>query len=100
MGFLDNLGGGMSGMLQTPEGQDMVKKFLSSPEGKDMIIGYISTPEGKQLLGSMLLGVIDRLNLNGDQKQTIRTIVEQQLQGSAAGAQPQQAGGTSGQPQQ
>ena len=43
MGFLDNLGGGMSGMLQTPEGQEMVKKFLSSPDGENMIIGYIST---------------------------------------------------------
>ena len=50
MGFLDNLGGGMSGMLQTPEGQEMVKKFLSSPDGENMIIGYISTPEGKKPL--------------------------------------------------
>ena len=48
----------------------------------------------------MLLGVVDRLNLSPDQKQMIRTLAEQQLQGSAPGAQPQQAGGTSGQSQE
>lgn len=83
MGLLDNLGGGMAGMLQTPEGQEMVKKFLASPEGQNMIVGYVSSPEGKKMLGNLLLGVVDKLNLSPEQKQTIRTIAEQQLQGSA-----------------
>ncbi|HTY15376.1 MAG TPA: hypothetical protein VMC42_06685 [Methanoregulaceae archaeon] len=90
MGLLDNLGGGMSNMLQTPEGQEMVKKFLGSPEGQNMIVEYVSSPEGRKLLGTMLLGVVDRLNLSPEQKQTIRTIAEQQLSGSApAPATPQ-----------
>lgn len=88
MGLLDNLGGGMSGMLQTPEGQEMVKKFLGSPEGQNMIVGYVSSPEGKKLLGTMLLGVVDRLNLSPEQKQMIRSLAEQQLQGSAPAPAP------------
>jgi hypothetical protein len=87
MGFLDNLGGGMSGMLQTPEGQEMVKKFLGSPDGQNMLVGYVSTPEGKKLLGTMLLGVVDRLNITPEQKQMVRTLAEQQLQGSAPATQ-------------
>jgi hypothetical protein len=89
MGFLDNIGGGMSGMLQTPEGQEMVKKFLGSPDGQNMLVGYISTPEGKKLLGTLLLGVVDRLNITPEQKQMVRTLAEQQLQGSAPAPQPQ-----------
>ena len=100
MGFLDNLGGGMSGMLQTPEGQDMVKKFLASPEGQNMIIDYISTPQGKQFLGTVLLGAVDKLNIPADQKQMIRNLADQHLQGSAPAAQAQPAGDGSGQSQE
>jgi hypothetical protein len=81
MGFMDSIGGGMSGMLQTPEGQDMVKKFLASPDGQKMVISYISTPEGKQFLGTLLLGITDKLNLSPEQKETVRQIAESQLQG-------------------
>jgi len=77
----------MAGLLQTPEGKEMIKKFLASPEGQNMIVGYISTPEGKKLLGNTLLGVVDRLNLSQEQKQVIRTIAEQQLQGPEYAAQ-------------
>ncbi len=61
----------------------MVKRFLGSPEGQDMIVGFIATPEGKKLLGNLLLHIVDRLDLSPEQKQTIRSIAEQQLQGSA-----------------
>ncbi|MEI6841600.1 MAG: hypothetical protein WCK53_10055 [Methanomicrobiales archaeon] len=81
MGLLDSIGGGMSGMLKTPEGQEMAKKFLSSPEGQNMITSYIQTPEGKQFFGTLLLGIVDKLNLSPEQKETVRTIAESQLQG-------------------
>lgn len=68
-------------MLQTPEGQDMVKKFLASPDGQKMVISYISTPEGKQFLGTLLTGIADKLNLSPEQKETVRQIAESQLQG-------------------
>jgi hypothetical protein len=83
MGLLDGIGGGMSGMLQTPEGQEMVKKFLSSPDGQNMVISYISTPQGKQFLGTLLLGIADKLNLSPEQKEMVRNIAESQLQGVA-----------------
>ena len=87
MGFLDSIGGGVSGMLQTSEGQEMVKQFLSSPDGRNMIINYISTPQGKQFLGNLLLGIVDKLNLSPEQKEMIRNIAQSQIQGPS-GAQP------------
>ena len=81
MGLLDGIGGGMSGMLQTPEGQETVKKFLSSPEGQNMVISYISTPEGKQFFGTLLLGIVDKLGLSPGQKEIEQHIAESQLQG-------------------
>lgn len=71
----------MSGMLQTPEGQEMAKKFLSSPEGLDMVTKYIQTPEGKQFFGTFLMGVADKLNLSPEQKGMLQKIAESQLQG-------------------
>lgn len=81
MGLLDGIGGGMSGMLQTSDGQEMVKKFLSSPDGQNMVISYISTPEGRQFLGTLLLGIVDKLGLSPEQKEMVRNIAESQLQG-------------------
>ena len=81
MGLLDGIGGVMSGMLQTPDGQEMVKKFLSSTEGQNMVISYISTPEGKQFFGTLLLGIVDKLGFSPDQKERVRNIAESQLQG-------------------
>jgi hypothetical protein len=81
MGLLDSIGGGMSGMLQTPEGQETVKKFLASPDGLNMVISYISTPEGKQFFGTLLTRVVDSLNISSEQKETVRQIAESQLQG-------------------
>jgi len=83
MGLLDNLGGGMAGMLQTPEGQEMVKKFLTSAQGQNMVIGFIGTPQGQQFLGAVLSGVVDTLNLPPDAKTLVRNIAGQ-LQGGQA----------------
>jgi len=71
----------MSGMLQTSDGQEMVKKFLSSPDGQNMVISYISTPEGRQFFGTLLLGIVDKIGLSPDQKEMVRNIAESQLQG-------------------
>jgi hypothetical protein len=87
MGFLDSIGGGVSGVLQIPEGQETVKNFLSSPDGQKMIINYISTPQGKQFLGNLLLGIVDKLNISPEQKEMIRKIAQSQIQESS-GAQP------------
>jgi len=85
MGFLDSIGGGVSGMLQTPEGQETVKKFLTSPDGQNMIVNYISTPQGKQLLGNILLGIVDKLNISPEQKEMLRKIAQSQIQESSGG---------------
>jgi hypothetical protein len=89
MGFLDSIGGGVSGVIQTPEGQEMVKKFLSSSDGQNMIINYISTPQGKQFLGNLLLGIVDKMNISQEQKEMIRKVAQSQLQESSGN---QQAG--------
>jgi hypothetical protein len=82
MGFLDNLGESMAGMLDSPEGQEMVKKFLAPSEGQNMVIRYASTPKGKQFLGIILLGVVDKLNLTTEQKGILLNIALQQMQGA------------------
>ncbi|MGD1004931.1 MAG: hypothetical protein ABR887_05855 [Methanoregulaceae archaeon] len=53
----------MSGMFQTPEGQEMVKTFLTSPEGQNMMMNFISTPQGKQFLSNVLLSILDTVNV-------------------------------------
>jgi hypothetical protein len=87
MGFLDSIGGGVSGVIQTPEGQEMVKKFLSSSDGQNMIINYISTPQGKQFLGNLLLGIVDKMNISQEQKEMIRKVAQSQLQESSGNPQ-------------
>jgi len=94
MGFLDSIGGGASGMLQTPEGQEAVKNFLASPEGQNMIINYVSTPQGKQFFGNLLLGIVDKLNISPEQKEMIRKIAQSQIVGlsdTRAAAVPEQS---------
>jgi hypothetical protein len=90
MGFLDNIGGGVSGILQTPEGKDMVKKFLASPDGQNMIINYISTPQGKQFLGNLLMGIVDKMNISPEQKEMVRKIAQSQIQESSGQQQASQ----------
>jgi len=70
-------------MLQTPEGQEMVKKFLASPEGQDMVISYISTPQGKQFFGTILLRIVEELNVSTEQKEIVKQIAESQLAGAS-----------------
>lgn len=74
---------GMSGMLQTPEGQEMVKTFLTSPEGQNMMMNFISTPQGKQFLSNILLSILDTVNVPLEAKGTIRKLAEQYLQGTS-----------------
>jgi len=62
-GSLGGMGGAVAGFLQTPEGQDAVKKFLASPDGIKMLQNFMGTHEGKQTLMSILPTVLSGLNL-------------------------------------
>ena len=57
MGFLDGIGGGSQGMLQTPH--------------------------DKQFFGTPLIGIADKLSISPEQKEMVRNIAESQLKGVA-----------------
>jgi hypothetical protein len=62
-GAISGIGGAVAGYLQTPEGQDAVKKFLASPEGTKLLQNFLGTSEGKQTLGGMLPGLLAGLDI-------------------------------------
>jgi hypothetical protein len=92
MGFLNSIGGVATGLLQTPEGQELMKKFLSSPDGQRMMIKYISTREGEQFLGNLLLGGVDAMNITPEQKDIVRQVARLQVQGQPDAPESQPAG--------
>jgi len=57
------MGGAVAGYLQTPEGQEAVRKFLASPEGVALLQNFAGTPEGQKTMLSVLPNVIGGLNL-------------------------------------
>lgn len=62
-GTLGGIGGAVAGYLQTPEGQESVKKFLASPEGLRLLQDFAGTSEGKQVMAGVLPQVLSNLNL-------------------------------------
>ncbi|MDD1693198.1 MAG: hypothetical protein LUQ71_00590 [Methanoregula sp.] len=62
-GTIGGIGGAAVSYLQTPEGQETVKKFLASPEGIALLQNFAGTPEGKKTLMSVLPTVLSGLNL-------------------------------------
>lgn len=62
-GTLGGIGGAVAGYLQTPEGQETVKKFLASPEGLRLLQDFAGTAEGKRALAGLLPQILSGLNL-------------------------------------
>jgi hypothetical protein len=62
-GTLSGIGGAAAAYLQTPEGQDAVKKFLASPEGISLLQNFASSAEGKKVMAGVLPGMLSGLNL-------------------------------------
>ena len=62
-GTISGIGGAVAGYLQTPEGQEAVKKFLASPEGIALLQNFVGTPDGKKTMLSVLPSVVGSLNL-------------------------------------
>lgn len=62
-GAISGIGGAAAGYLQTPEGQEAVKKFLASPEGMTLLQNFLASAEGKKALAGALPGILSGLNL-------------------------------------
>ncbi len=62
-GSIGGLGGAAAAYLQTPEGQEAVKKFLASPEGISLLQNFAASAEGKKVMASVLPNVLSGLNL-------------------------------------
>ena len=62
-GTISGIGGAAAAYLQTPEGQEAVKKFLASPEGITLMQNFFASAEGKKALSGALPGILSGLNL-------------------------------------
>lgn len=70
------LGGQLSGLLNNPEGKEMVKKFLSSPEGMAVIKEYLLSPQGKEIVISVLPQILESMNLPPEAKTMISEYIK------------------------
>lgn len=77
-GTLGGIGGAVTGYLQTPEGQEAVKKFLASPEGLQLLQNFAGTSEGKQVMASVLPSVLSGLNLPAGASDMILGVLKNQ----------------------
>lgn len=62
-GAISGIGGAAAAYLQTPEGQEAVKKFLASPEGMTLLQNFLASADGKKALAGALPGILSGLNL-------------------------------------
>ncbi|NMB79530.1 MAG: hypothetical protein GYA23_10615 [Methanomicrobiales archaeon] len=70
-GSIANIGGAAASYLQTPEGQDAVKKFLASPQGIQLLSGFVGTPEGKTTMAGVMPQFLSGLNLPAGTTETV-----------------------------
>jgi hypothetical protein len=62
-GNIAGIGGAASSFLETPEGQESVKKFLASPNGIELLKNFAMTPDGKKVIMGILPQVLGSMNL-------------------------------------
>ena len=77
-GTIGGIGGAVAGYLQTPEGQEAVKKFLASPEGIKLLQNFMGTPEGKKTMAGVLPTVLSGLNLPAGASELITNALKNQ----------------------
>ena len=77
-GTISGIGGAVAGYLQTPEGQEAVKKFLASPEGIKLLQNFVGTPEGKQVMAGILPTALSGLNLPAGTSELVMNALKSQ----------------------
>ncbi len=77
-GSLSGIGGAAAAYLQTPEGQEAVKKFLASPEGITLLQNFAVSAEGKNVMARVLPGILSGLNLPAGTSEMLITALGRQ----------------------
>ena len=62
--------------LASPEGQKAIDGYLATPEGQKMIDGYLATPEGQRMACLLLGRILDRIDLPADMRTAIRKVLD------------------------
>jgi len=77
-GTISGIGGAAAAYLQTPEGQEAVKKFLASPEGISLLQNFAGSTEGRKVMAGVLPSVLSGLNLPAGASEMITTALKNQ----------------------
>jgi hypothetical protein len=62
-GDIGGIGWVVENYIETPEGRNAVKNYLTFPEDSAMLQKFVGTPEGKETIVSILPHILGGLNL-------------------------------------